>query len=129
MDYSHIGVVQRAGSRLLFNSLDDLFKNYRVGLVSTYVYPREVMSVAAKYPENLVYAPNELALLKMLSQGRQDCVITDPVVMDYLAEQEGTVVVDTAKILMRKELVLAFRDDEDNRARLELLNQLIQAEN
>jgi polar amino acid transport system substrate-binding protein len=102
-----------------------LFKNYSVGIVGTYTYPEIINNAIKKYPENVDTAPDELALLKKLSAGRNQAAITDPSVMLYLANQEGINDIKTDRIIMEKELVLAFRNEEDNRSRIKLLKKIL----
>ncbi|MGI2106055.1 hypothetical protein ACRN9A_12935 [Shewanella frigidimarina] len=51
--------------------------------------------------------------------------ITDPVVMQHLSKQERSSKIETVSIIMEKELVIAFRDDEENTQRLKLLTKLL----
>lgn len=125
IDWSWIGILKESNTTLDFKNLNDLFKRYKVGLVSSYVYPDEIMKPALNSPENIIYSPNEISLLKMLLVGRQDCAITDPYVMTYLAERDGYGDIETVKILMKKELVIAFRNDEENLTRLKILKSIL----
>ena len=106
-------------------SIDELFEKYSVGIVRTYTYPKDIDEAIKKYPHHVEGAPNELSLLNKLSVGRGDVVITDPQVIQYLAKKEGIFNIETVKVVMKKELVLAFRDDEENRIRLKLLAKLL----
>ncbi len=126
IDWSWIGILKLSDKILDYQTLDELFRHHRVGLVSSYVYPEEIAGAARKAPDNVVYAPNEMSLLKMLLVGRQDCAITDPFVMTYLAEKDGIGEIETAQILMKKALVLAFRNDEENQHRIRLLRKLLE---
>ena len=108
-----------------FNSMDELFKNYRVGIVSTYVYPRVISDAIKIYPANVDGSPNEIALLKKLSIRRLQAAITDPIVMMYLAEKESIYNIEPARQIMKKELVIAFRDGEDNKKRIIILKKLL----
>ncbi len=129
IDWSWIGVLKKPNKKLDYQDLDDLFENYKVGLISTYTYPDEIMKAALKSPDNVIYATNELLLLKMLLGERQDCVITDPDVITYMSEKEGLGDIDTVEVLMKKELVIALKDDEKNPSRINLLKSLLQENN
>ncbi|MCP4345560.1 MAG: transporter substrate-binding domain-containing protein [Desulfobacterales bacterium] len=125
VDWSEVGILKNSGSSVSFKSIDDLFKKYRVGIVKTYVYPALITDAMKKYPEHADGAPDELSLLKKLSKGRHSVAITDPNVMMYLAGKNGIDNVEPAEVIMKKELVLAFRNDEDNRSRIDLLKKLL----
>ena len=126
IDWSEIAAIQTYDNEVIFSSVDELFKNYTVGVVSTYIYPSNVEAAIKKYPHNVEKAPFELSLLKMLVAKRTDVAITDPLAMQYLAEKEGVsnqIIVN--KVLTKKELVLAFRQGEDNLQRIKLLQELL----
>ncbi len=84
------------------------------------------MDAIKKYPKNVDKSKDEVALLKKLSIGRHDVSITDPNVMMYLAKQEGISNVEPMEEIIEKTaLVIAFRDDAENHARIELLKELV----
>ncbi|WDE07955.1 hypothetical protein SG34_014320 [Thalassomonas viridans] len=126
VDWSEIAVLKRAGIEVNFNSIDELFKKYSVGVVSTYIYPKKIMDAMAKHPQHTDGASNEVTLLKKLATGRNQVAITDPKVMLFLAKRYGIDNIEYVKKITDKELVLAFRDDEQNRKRLRVLNRLLQ---
>ncbi|WP_133297393.1 hypothetical protein [Motiliproteus coralliicola] len=126
IDWSWIGVLKRADKGLEFRLLEELFTGYKVGMVSSYVYPEEIMQFTRGSEHNIVYAPNEISLLKMLVAGRQDFAITDPNAMIYLSERDGIGEIELVKTLLQKELVIAMRDGADNQHRIELINELLQ---
>ncbi len=125
VDWSEVGILKHSPASVSFGSIDELFQKYTVGVVKTYTYPSLIRDAMAKYPHHVDGAPNEVSLLKKLSKGRHVVAITDPNVMMYLAEKEGINNIETVKVLMQKELVIAFRDDQENRKRLDLLKKLL----
>ena len=125
VDWSEIAILKIPDKVVSFDSIDELFEKYSVGIVSTYHYPKIIDNAIKKYPHNVERASNELSLLKKLLAGRGDVAITDPIVMQYLSKQEWSSKIETVSIIMEKELVLAFRDDEENRQRLKLLTKLL----
>ena len=125
VDWSEIGIMKQSESNVSFGSIEDLFKKYIVGVVKTYAYPKPIAVAMKKYPNHTDGAPDEVSLLKKLSQGRHPVAITDPNVMMYLAGKNGIYNIETVKIVMKKELVVAFRNDEDNRERISLLKKLL----
>ena len=78
-----------------------------------------------KYPHHVEATINEKSLLKKLSAGRHPVAITDPNVMQYLAEQEGIDNIEFVENITKKELVIAFRDSVENRKRLQQLNRIL----
>lgn len=127
VDWSEVSILAQAESNVSFENIDDLFKKYKVGIVQTYVYPKDIDDAMKKYPDHVDRAPDEISLLKKLSGGRHPVAITDPNVMLYLAAKEGiSNVVAMDKIVMKKELVVAMRDDAKNKSRIELLKKTLQ---
>jgi polar amino acid transport system substrate-binding protein len=124
IDWSEIAVLKLPQQTLNFDSIDQLLKEHPVGVVGTYIYPKVFDDAIKKYPHHVEFAPNEFSLLMKLSSGRGLAAITDPKVMRHLAEKEGIENLE-AIFVMKKELVLAFRDDEENRRRFKILTQLL----
>jgi polar amino acid transport system substrate-binding protein len=124
IDWSEIGILKRTQQALNFDSIDELFKNHAIGVVSTYIYPKVFVDAIKKYPNQIEQAPNEFSLLMKLSSDRSSAAITDPKVMLHLANKEGITDLE-ALFIMKKELVMAFKDSEENRNRLKILTQLL----
>lgn len=125
VDWSTIAILKLSDQTVNFDSIDQLFEKYTVGIVGSYTYPKVIADAIKKYPHHAEKASNELSLLKKLSVGRSIVAITDPRVMQYLADRENINNIEVVKEVMKKELVLAFRNDEENRKRLKLLSKLI----
>ncbi|MBN2653188.1 MAG: transporter substrate-binding domain-containing protein [Spirochaetales bacterium] len=126
VDWSEIGILKQTGKSISYKDMDDLFKNYKVGIVSTYEYPKEIADAMKKYPKNVDESPDEVSLLKKLSAGRFQVAITDPNVMMYLASREGISNIEVlVQVVVKKELVIALRNDPDNQARIEFLKKLL----
>ncbi|MBF0229438.1 MAG: hypothetical protein HQK63_07590 [Desulfamplus sp.] len=126
VDWSEISLLKQGGTDIAFSDIDTLFKTYKVGIVGSYVYPKEIEDAMKKYPHHADKAPDEISLLKKLSGGRHLVAITDPNVMLYLATKEGIFNVELMKgISLKKELVIALRNDEENKKRIELLERIL----
>lgn len=125
VDWSEIGVLTHVHSGVKWTGLEALF-TYKVGLVSTYSYPEAITRLAQANPLNVDPTPNEISLLRKLSARRIKVAITDPLVMDTLAEREGIENIKLLKLLSKAPLVLAFNNQPENLKRLELLNSLLQ---
>jgi polar amino acid transport system substrate-binding protein len=125
VDWSEISVLKSKEDMITFDSIEQLFKKYRVGIVGSYIYPKEISDAMGKYPQHVDAALNELLLLKKLVKGRDNAAITDPNVMFYFAEKEGESNIEIVSSIGSKELVLAFRDDEMNRERVKVLERLL----
>jgi len=125
VDWSEISVLKLKEEIVTFDSIEQLFKKYYVGVVGSYIYPKEINDAMKKYYQHVDAALNELLLLKKLVKGRGKAAITDPNVMFYLAEKEGISNIEIVSTIGKKELVLAFRDDEMNRDRLKVLERLL----
>jgi len=125
VDWSEVGLLKKKGSIIHFDNFEHLFQKHNVGFVKTYIYPKEIDVALKKYPAKADGSPNELSLLKKLSTGRMEVAITDPNVMLYLAEKEGIDCIEVIKIIMQKELVVALRNDEENKHRIKILNKIL----
>jgi polar amino acid transport system substrate-binding protein len=125
IDWSDIAVMKQSNNSVVFKDIDELFQKYKVGVVRTYTYPKAIEDAMKKYPHNVDSTMSEVSLLKKLSSGRHPVAITDPNVMKYLAEKEGIANIELVKHITKKELVLALRDDADNKPRIALLKKLL----
>ncbi len=126
VDWSEVGILKKEGSDVIFNNIDELFKKYKVGIIQTYVYPKEIDDAIKRYPEHVDKTPDEVSLVRKLSAGRHVVAITDPNVMLYLAAKEGISNIEHVKgIAIKKELVIALRNDKDNKMRIELLEKIL----
>lgn len=126
VDMSEIGAIKQSGETVNFDTVEGLFAEYKVGIVSTYVYPKAVVAAMKAYPQNVEKNADEMTMLKKLSGGRFDVALTDPNVMMYLAGQHGIGNVEAmTKILENKPLVVSFRKGQDNEKRIQLLEKLL----
>jgi len=126
---SYIGIMTYKNSGVEFKELRSLFKNYKIGLIKTYVYPECISNIVEKYRKNVVYVKNEKILAYMLSTKGIDAAITDPSVMKYYANRYGynNIEVLNGKVIKRP-LVISFQDTEKNRKRIKLLRKLLRKE-
>ncbi len=125
--YSRLAVLSLPAASITASSLESIVSQYRTGVVSTYDYPEYIQTTLDRHPGSTRQAMTDLLLLKMLIGGRFDVVIADPLVLEYLADKHG---LPSARLVLELEhepLVLAFRDDPANQARLMRLNALLRA--
>lgn len=127
--YSHLAVLSTPATPVVLNSLESIVSQYRTGYVSTYDYPDYIRSTLDKHPANTRQTMTDLLLLKMLVGQRFDVAIADPLVIEYLAEKHGLQEAQVVLELEHEPLVLAFRDEPANKARLERLNKMLRAAN
>ena len=126
VDWSVLGYIKQKDAAVDFDTVQGLFENYKVGIISTYVYPKRVQEAMKSHPKHVDKSADEISLLKKLSGGRFQVALTDPNVMMYLAGQEGISNVEPLeKSLEDKPLVISFRNGEDNRKRIDLLEKLL----
>lgn len=126
VDSSHVGVLSSTKKTFTWESLDSMFSSKRVGLVSSYVYPKDIEAAKAKYSGNVDSSPDEAILMKKLSSGRIDAALTDPAVMLHVAKEKGVSNIVVVKdSLEEKALVVSVFDGNNNQQRLETLNKLI----
>ncbi len=127
VDWSYIGVMTFAGSNATWEGVEKAFTKYRVGIIDTYAYPQDITEAMKKYPDNTKTAKDEDALVKMLAgKTRFELALTDPNVMMYYAKLNK---LDNIQVLnpniQKKELVIALRNDEENKKRIELLQKIL----
>ncbi|MES0881999.1 hypothetical protein [Roseibium sp. SCP14] len=124
--WSMVGVAQRSNIKLEWSTLEDLFLNYRVGFVRTYVYPTELQRQIYRYYDPDHGSENEKDLARVLAAGRVDIALTDPIVMLHTARELSLDGIDeTVTILQKNPLVLAFAKHEGYAGKLRLLNDLL----
>lgn len=126
VSWSEVAVMKNTSGAFSYDGLDALFRTHVVGVVKTYAYPRPVSDAMAAYPHHVDGAPNDMSLLKKLARGRHMVAVTDPNVMMFLAEREGIDNITPMAVVVKRELVVAFRNDTENRARLALLTRLLE---
>jgi len=126
VDWSTIGVMSYTGSNLAWKNIDKLYEKNKVITIKSYVYPMEIENAMKRFPGNVITSPDEALCAKMLGKKRAKAAITDPNVMLYNAKKEGIKNIEILKNnLKKKELVIAFRDDDTNRRRIEFLNKIL----
>lgn len=125
IDNSKIALLTYKNKSIKTDTLENLFKNNKIGIVKTYVYPKLITDLVKKYPHNITGALNETLLMKMLARKRFAIAITDPRVLNFVAKKEGMEKVSILKIIMEKELVISMRDDLENAKRILRINQLL----
>jgi polar amino acid transport system substrate-binding protein len=126
VDWSTVGVMTYTESSLAWESIDRLYQKNKVITIKTYVYPLEIENAMKRFPGNVITSPDEALCAKMLGKKRAKAAITDPNVMLYNAKKEGIKNIEILKNnLQKKALVIAFRDDDTNRRRVEFLNKIL----
>ncbi|BFM17998.1 ABC transporter substrate-binding protein [Maricurvus nonylphenolicus] len=124
IDTSVIAIMKRKDFPLSFTSIDNLFNNYRIGVVSTYVYPGEIDTAIGRYSHHVVLAKDEDILFRMLIGNRTDVAITDPKVMNYIAQKQSNLI-ETHSILQSEDLVIALRESPETAHRIKIIKQLL----
>ncbi|MGV2976006.1 substrate-binding periplasmic protein [Roseibium alexandrii] len=123
---SQVGVVHRQDSSVSWRNTHDLFENYPVGYVRSFVYPVEIQEEVEHHATTATGVDTEQDLVRMLAAGRIEVAVTDPSVMLRVSEKMGiTGLVANKYILFRKPLVLAFSGERDNVSRRVRLNNVL----
>ncbi len=126
VDWSVLGYIKQKGASVDFDTVHGLLENYKVGIVSTYVYPKVLQEAMKAFPKHVDKSADEVSLLKKLSGGRFQVALTDPNVMMYLAGKEGISNIEPLKkSLEDKPLLISFRNGADNQKRIDLLEKLL----
>lgn len=124
VDWSQIDAIARHDTEINYSSLEALFKEHKVGIISTYDYPDFVVA-ASKKAGYLVRVADEASLANMLSSGRIAVAITDPNVMNFMVERQSLAEVRSIANLAKQKLVFSFKKDEQNLKRRALLDRLL----
>ena len=126
VDWSYIGVMIPTGSNLAWETIDKLYENHKVATIVTYAYPKEIENAMKRFPGNVISSPNETLCAKMLVGKRAEAAISDPNVMLYSARQVGITNIEILKKdLQKKALVIALRNDDASKQRIEFLNKML----
>ena len=128
VDWSWISVIHNKDIPVMETGLDQLFSDYRVAIISSYSYPKEVFAAAKANPERTYKISDEYSMLMMLSHQYVDIGITDGDVIRYYADKLGISNVSTAFHLMRMPLVVALRDTPDNQGVIEEITRMLNSE-
>lgn len=126
IDVSEVAVLTYEDSDLTWAGLDALFKSQKVGLIKTYVYSANIQKLARENRATVDLTPNETSLLKKLSVKRINAAITDPAVMQYLANRHGIGNIKVLATLEEKPLLIAFKKSPDTQRRIDFLKRLLQ---
>ncbi|MEO1818973.1 transporter substrate-binding domain-containing protein [Pseudomonas sp.] len=127
VDYSGLALLALAGTTIETADLEQLFAQHSVGLVNSYVYPAELRRLMDAYPDNTYLgATSDQMLLKMLLAKRFDLAVTDPTVLQYLADRDGTGQIKIVKALPDLPLVIAMRNTAQTRQQIALTQRLLQ---
>lgn len=128
VDWSWISVIHHKEIAVTHKSLSHLFRDYRVAIISSYTYPKEIYIAAKAYPEHTFSISDEYSMLMMLSHQHIDIGITDGDVVRYYADKLGVSNVGTAFHLMRIPLVIALRDTPDNQQVINEITVMLNSE-
>jgi polar amino acid transport system substrate-binding protein len=127
IDWSSVDVLAKSGSDIQISTIEELFRHYSVGVVSTYVYPEIIKKAVSTFPGQAINAMDEESLVLMLESGRVQAAITDANVMRFMADQAQVAGIQVIKNVMTRELVVAFKITPENHRRVELLNALLRS--
>jgi len=124
IDCSTIAVFTQTDQFVTFKSIDDLFSQYNVGIISTYSYPYEIEQAVLANPERITRAHNESQLVKMLAAKRNNVAISDPKVMRFYTDKLNIHNIKHVADVENKELVVIMSDNDNNRLRAKRLETL-----
>ena len=124
--WSKIGLLANLKYASSETDLKNLIQNNSVCTVRTYTYPKIITGLLNKNKQNVLAYTNEEAMVRALSNRLCAIAITDPKVVLFNAKKQGIKNLQVVHPeLYKKELVLSFRNEADNIARIKLLNSVI----
>ncbi len=125
LSYSPLGLITLQKNTIEYRNLVHLFEQYKVGVVSSYIYPEHIQSVLDEYHSTVFYAPTEQALVSMLNRGSVDLILATPEVVNHVAGEQQAKQLRMITQFADVPLVLALKNNEDNQAKLAALNDLM----
>ena len=126
IDNSELSVIKRAGKEVKYTNMEELFRNYNVGVVSNYVYPKDVMNVMKIHPTHVERAISDEILMRKLVADRQPVVLTSAKVITHLAKKEKKQdFIEVVAEIQQMPLVMAFRNDKDAQRKIEMLTKAL----
>ncbi len=125
VDWSNIDLLKLKKTDIKFTNIEQIFIDYKIGIVLGYIYPKEISDLIDKYHDNIHTIQNEESLMILLTKKRFDIAITDAEVMFFQADKNNINGIEIFKHIVKKELVISLRDDDQNRATIELLQQIL----
>ncbi|WP_462157399.1 hypothetical protein [Pseudoalteromonas sp. GB56] len=126
LSFSPLGLITLQKNTIEYRNLVHLFEQYKIGVVSSYVYPDSIQSVLNEYHSTILYAPTEQALVAMLNRGSVDLILATPAVVNHVATKQQSKQLRMITQFADVPLVLALKNTDINQANLVKLNDLIQ---
>jgi polar amino acid transport system substrate-binding protein len=128
MGQGPLGLVENVASPISWAEVSDLAK-YKLGVVQDYVNTEELDAlIASNVIKPQVVTSDEINVQKVAG-GRIDAAVIDANVFNYMLANSSKLVKNkdkvqmNAKLLMNKELYVAFRNDADGKKWQEIYNQ------
>ena len=126
VDWSGIAVLENTLNPIWYTNIKSLFQKNKVGIVGSYTYPISVEIARREFPESVVDREDEMALMQCLASRECDAILTDPKVTHYYAGLAGVKNIDSESFnVLKKALVVAFRNDAENEHRIRLFQELL----
>lgn len=128
IDKSVIGLIAKESTAVPSEyTLDDIAKNYDIGIVKTYEYPQGILTALGAYGRINQKSPiNDLFLAKMLNIGRFHLSLTDPNVAKYYQTTENLEPVKVVKVIEDKDLYIAINNIPANQSIITRLKAVIE---
>ena len=125
--WSKIALIANSKYTSTETDLKTLIQKNLICSVRTYTYPKIITKLLNRNKQNVLAYANEEAMARALSNQLCSIAITDPKVVLFNAKKQGITNLQVVHAeLYRKELVLSFRNEADNVAKIKLLNLAIE---
>jgi polar amino acid transport system substrate-binding protein len=128
MGQGPLGLVEKKSSPISWAKVSDLSK-YKLGVVQDYVNTEELDAlIASKEIKPQVVTSDEINVQKVLG-GRIDAAVIDANVLNYMLTHSSKLAKDkdqvqmNAKLLMNKDLYIAFRNDAEGKKWQDIYDQ------
>jgi len=125
IDCSQVALFTQQDSAFNFNSMEETFRDYIVGIVSTYGYPENIQRLIDKYPHNISRVKDERSMIRMLAAKRSHVAISETRVVEYISEKNNITNLKFVVHLSYERLVIAFKNTPSNAQRLKRLKKIL----
>ncbi|WP_105181388.1 transporter substrate-binding domain-containing protein [Pseudoalteromonas sp. T1lg21] len=124
---SQLAVITTQSNPQDFENIEQLFSENKVGVVEPYIYPDVVEKVIQSYAGSIVQTANDEELFHLMQTKQINFAITAPKVLNYFAEQQNLPEPKIVSQFTDFPLVIGIRNDDENKAKIALLNDLFAA--
>ncbi|MFY8274114.1 hypothetical protein AAEU32_08310 [Pseudoalteromonas sp. SSDWG2] len=123
---SSLGLLTHKDKHLNYQSLVSIFEQYKVGVVSSYVYPDTIQSVLDEYKNTIRHARTEQGLVDLLMRGDVELILATAEILEHSVSKKQFSALKMVKQFADIPLVVALRNTDTTHNPLTLINDAMQ---